>query len=208
MIVWNHKINKYRAIQTYVAGGNDQYHRNLTGISACLPLVVTMAFYVFPNCIGYDVADGAVLLYLVAHKSGGDVEQGGLENGHVGPMGIGDLETGPVVDNERVAGNELFVILPAVDILKAVGTHYDGKLLERKLLGEVGKRIDGVRGLWQVKLHVAGAELRVIFYGEINEMEAVIFVEQRMGLLQRIVRRHYEPNLIDLCMCNDVICYN
>src|ERR1044072_3397107 len=108
-------------------------------------------------------------------------------------MCIGDLETRPIVDNECIAGYKLFKVLPAMDVLKAIGTHDNGELLKGKFLGEIGKGIDSVRWLRQVKLYIAGAEFRIVLYSQVHKVQPVVLVKQRVSLLKRVVRRHYEP---------------
>ena len=98
-------------------------------------------------------------------------------------MGLLDIKAGAIVDYERVVGHQVFEVLPAVDVLEAIGAKDDGELLQRELFYEVCEGVYGERGLWEMELDVAGAEPCVVFNGELDEVEAVVFVEQGMGVL-------------------------
>lgn len=122
-------------------------------------------------------------------------------------MFLGDIKAGAVVYNEGVAAHQLLEVLPAVYVLEAVRAHDDGELLQRELFCEVSKRIYGIRRLWQVELHIAGPELRVILYGQVHQVQAVIFIQQGVCIFKRVVRRYYEPYLVYLAVLYHVISY-
>lgn len=105
---------------------------------------------------------------------------------------------GAVVNDNLILANQLLPVFPAPDILKGVAPHDDRKALQRKLLLQVRQGVDGVRRLGQRELHIRRSELRVVADGELHQVEPVIFVEQRMGFLQRVVWRQYKPDLIYL----------
>lgn len=59
-----------------------------------------------------------------------------------------------------------------------------------------------------MKFHIAGAEFRIVLNGKLHQVKTIIFIEQGMGFLQRIVRGNNKPDLVDLRIFYDMICYD
>lgn len=117
---------------------------------------------------------------LFANVCGGYLQKRGLYDRDPCAVCFGDVEAGALVYDYRVLTYELLKVLPAMDVLEAVGAHDDGKLLQREFFRQVSECIDGIRRLGQVELDIARAELRVVLYGEVHEVEAVVLVKQGM----------------------------
>lgn len=144
--------------------------------------VVVVCLYVFPYRVRYKVFQRLPGLHLASDISGGNIQERGIQLGNIGTMLILYLKTGAAVDHERITAHQLLKVLPAVYVLEAVRAHNHGKLLQRELLGKIGKSVNSIGWLWQVELHITGPELRVILYGEVNKMQPVVLVKQRVGV--------------------------
>jgi hypothetical protein len=59
-----------------------------------------------------------------------------------------------------------------------------------------------------MKLHVTAPELVIIFNGQVHEVQPVVFIQQGMGILQRIMRRHHKPYLVNIGMRYYMIGYD
>jgi hypothetical protein len=92
-----------------------------------------------------------------------------------------------------------------VNILKAIGAHNYRKLLEGELFGEVCQRVYGIRRLGQGELYIAGPEFGIVFNSNIDQVQAMVLIEQGMRVFERIVRRYYKPYLVYIGMVDDMV---
>jgi hypothetical protein len=178
-----------------------QKRENCSGLFGVVPVLL----YVFFYRVGNNVLDRLLVFDEVADVGRRDVQQWRIQLGDVGTQGIFYLEARPVVDNERIVCDQVLVVLPAVNVLKAIGPHYYRKLLEGELFGEVSKCIYGIRRLGQGKLYIACPELGIVFYGYVDQVQAVVLIEQGMRVFEWIVRRYYKPYLVYIGMVDDMI---
>lgn len=59
-----------------------------------------------------------------------------------------------------------------------------------------------------MKFHIARPKLGIIPDGQFYKMQAIVFVEEGLSILQRIIGGHYEPNLIDRGVLNHMVGHN
>ena len=70
---------------------------------------------------------------------------------------------------------------------------------------EVGERIHGVAGHGQRKLYVAGLQLVIIADGKVNQIVAVLVVQQAGAFLKRILGRNDKPHSVQIGILGHVI---
>jgi len=68
----------------------------------------------------------------------------------------------------------------------------------RILLRQVGKGINRIARSRHLKLYIGSSKMKIIINCQLHHAEAIMLMGKRLSLLERILRTHHKPNLIQL----------
>ena len=158
--------------------------------------IISVIYNIIPYGVGEEVPGRLLFFDKAADEGGRDIEEGGVHYMDMRALGRRNCEARAIVHYHLVLGQQLLIVLPLGNVLEGVCAHDYRKLLKRELFAQVSEGVNGVRGLGKVELYIGGPELGIVFYGQLYQVQAVVFVQQVVRFLEGILRCEDKPYLI------------
>lgn len=160
---------------------------------------------ILEHFLGHHVAYGLAVFEVVADEGGGEGHQGCIDEVHVRVRAeVAAVVAGTGIDVEVVVLQNVLVVEPFREGLQVVLAHDEAEFALRVLLVQHLQGVARVGGLRERELDVAGPETEVVADGEVHEMQTLSVVQKRRLLLQRVLRRHHEPELLQVGMFQQI----
>src|SRR5258706_3290313 len=100
------------------------------------------------------------------------------------------------------------IILPFMQVLKTIASHYYAKLVAGIFFLQVYQGGCRIGRFWQVKFNVYRFNSVVAFNGKPQKMEPVIFIQKRSFFFEGVLWRDNKPNLLEIAIIQKMISYD
>lgn len=160
---------------------------------------------VLEHLLRHHIPHRLSLTQVVSDEGGGECHEGGIHEVDVGVVAeVAAVVAGAGIDVEVVVFEDVLVVEPFGEGLQVVLAHDEAEFALGVLFAQHLQGVARVGGLRERELNVAGPETEVVADGEVHEMQTLPVVQKRRLLLQRVLRRHHEPELLQVGMFQQI----
>jgi len=154
---------------------------------------------IFINSLRNQVADGPALFYESPDVGGAKIEQGEVENADIALQSFRNgIHTAARIYIYRMVAQNEVNMLPLMEGGQVIAAHQEDEFVFRVLFLQVGEGVDGITGLGEVEFDVGGLQFIVMLHRQVHHVQAMLFIQQRALFLERILRTHHEPHLLQV----------
>lgn len=161
---------------------------------------------VLEHLLRHHISYGLAVFEVVANEGGRECHERGIHEVDMGVVAeVAAVVAGAGIDVEVVVFEDVLVVEPFGEGLQVVFTHDEAELALGVLFAQHLQRVARVGGFRERELDVAGPETEVIADGEVDEMQPLAVVEQRSFFLERVLRRHHEPEFLQVRVFQQIL---